>query len=99
MPDRTFDLVLNSDSFPEIPRDVVAGYLRAIARKSRRYFFSINQESEGPMGPHRIPQTVVPRLADEVPALSRVQRFPYWLRRGYVEELYEVGGSPSFSSA
>ena len=74
------------------------GYLREIARKSRRYFYSINQESEGPMGADRIPQTLVPRLADAVPELSRIQRFPYWLRRGYVEELYEVGGRPSPSA-
>jgi hypothetical protein len=87
--DATFDLVLNQDSLPEIPAAEVYDYLQWIAEHAR-YFYSVNQES-CPCLPDGTRQVSVPRLARQVPKLSLVSRHPYWLRRGYVEEFYEVG--------
>ena len=81
------DVVLNQDSFPEIDRDVVIGYLEWIKRNARR-FISINHESKPR---HRLGQQLsVPELIAEVGGLRLKSRNPYWLRKGYVIEVYEV---------
>ncbi|MFO0871097.1 MAG: putative sugar O-methyltransferase [Pirellulales bacterium] len=87
--DQSVDVVLNQDSFPEIHRQIVLDYLAWIQRVSRRYFYSINHES-------RPPSTVggtqlnVPELIGTVTGYRRLSRTPYWLRRGYVAELYRL---------
>ncbi len=90
VPPRSFDLVLNQDSFPEINAAIVRGYLSWIKTASRRYFLSLNHESK-PItiggGSH---QLSVPELVAETGGFHRVSRAPYWLRRGYVAELYRV---------
>jgi hypothetical protein len=87
LPDDSFDLAFNKDSMPEIPEDHVVEYLRQIVRTTRRALLSINQEGEAPAA-DGVRQTVVGRLVARVPGLERRGRFPYWLRRGYVEELF-----------
>jgi hypothetical protein len=37
-------------------------------------------------------QLTVPELIREVSGYRRVSRVPYWLRRGYVAELYAIVG-------
>ncbi len=82
-----FDLVLNQDSFPEINRETVLEYLVWIKQVSRRFFYSINHESRPPAVGDDL-QLNIPELVAEVGGYRRVSRVPYWLRRGYVEELY-----------
>jgi hypothetical protein len=84
-----FDLVLNQDSFPEINRDTVLEYLVWIKKASRQFFCSINHESR-PRSAGGDLQISVPELVGEVGGYRRVSRVPYWLRRGYVEELYTI---------
>jgi hypothetical protein len=80
--DNAFDLTLNQDSFPEIDRDTVFEYLHQIRRNTKHYFLSINQE--------RL-QLVVSQLVAELDdAYDRLYRFPYWVREGYVEELFQI---------
>ena len=86
---RRFDLVLNQDSFPEIHAATVREYLLWVRQVSRGRFLSINHESR-PRSAAGSVQLNVPDLVDEVGGFERVDRFPYWLRRGYVAELYEV---------
>lgn len=88
--EKYFDLTHNQDSFPEIDEDIVKGYLRKIRCNTKEYFLSINQESR--------PQSLVPgksqlnvsNIIESVGGYSRISRFPFWLRRGYLQELYKV---------
>jgi hypothetical protein len=84
-----FDLVLNQDSFPEINRDSVSEYLVWIKKASRQFFYSINHENRPPSAGGDL-QLNIPELIGEVGGYRRVSRVPYWLRKGYVEELYTI---------
>ena len=70
------DLVVNVDSLTEVGREVASGYLRWIMENARR-FWSVNHEAN--------PFTVN-ELLKEFPEAT-VERFPYWMRDGYVEEI------------
>lgn len=92
LPEGSFDLVLNQDSFPEIGRDTVLAYLDWIADHAAA-FLSINHESQGeyPGGRH----LRVLDLVRETGRLELVERIPYWLRKGYVRERYRpVAAAP-----
>ena len=89
VPPNQFDLVLNQDSFPEINRETVVKYLEWIKIVSRQFFYSINHESRPRDGAGNF-QLNVQALIAEAGGYRRVSRVPYWLRRGYVSELYEV---------
>lgn len=85
-----FDLVVNQDSFPEINATIVSNYLSWI-KVSTRSFLSINHESE----PHSVNgalQNNVPELIARVGGFLRRSRQLYWLRKGYVCELYDIVG-------
>ena len=82
-------MVVNQDSFPEIERAFVVDYLRHIRRFAGR-LLSINQEAAAVAAADGRCQHVVSELVDSVGGFVRVSRVPYWLRRGYVEEIYEV---------
>jgi len=92
--DRSVDLVINQDSFPVISRGVVLDYLAAMRRNTSGYFMSINQESRGSAMRAGAVQQVVPELVAECGGFHRIARTQYWIRRGYVEEIYAVGGAP-----
>ena len=83
------DVVVNTDSFPEIDPAFVADYL-ATMRRVTRWFLSINQESAAPGSADGRLQNVVADLVKIDGGFTRVSRAPYWLRRGYVEEIFEV---------
>lgn len=86
-PSKSFGIVVNQDSFPEINPQIVFGYLREIVRTTS-CFLSINQEGQAPgCGPDGL-QNLLPWMANQIPALRRVDRSPFWIRRGYVEEVY-----------
>jgi hypothetical protein len=78
--DETFALVLNADSITEMDGKTAATYFREIARRTT-LFLSINHED-------------YPTRTSELPSKcgikAWVQRHPYWLRKGYVEELYYI---------
>ena len=84
----SFGFVLNQDSLPEIDPSIAKAYLRHIAAENNCYFLSINQEGGAPSGRPDLPQSLVPELIRDVGKLIRLSRHPYWLRKGYVEELY-----------
>jgi len=94
-PQKKYGLVLNQDSFPEIERGVIERYLRDI-RKATKYFLSINNEHQAPLFPGSEGRNlVVPEVIEKVGGFKRVYRFPFWLRKGYVEELYEISPQSS----
>jgi hypothetical protein len=84
--DRPADIVINQDSLPEMGAATMAGYLGAIPAQGARFFLSINQEArvEG--------QGWVHDSCRGLAGMELVYRAPYWLRKGYVEELYRLGG-------
>jgi hypothetical protein len=91
VPDNAFDLTLNQDSFPEIDRETVLEYLRQIRRHTKQYFLSINQEGQAPQTGTQNLQLVISHLVGDLGnTYARVYRFPYWVREGYVEELFQI---------
>jgi hypothetical protein len=73
---RKYDLFVNVDSLTEIPPVVARPYYDAFRRRGKR-LLSINHEFNS----HRVHGD----LWD-----VKHSRFPYWMRRGYVEELYSL---------
>ena len=69
-----YDLVVNVDGFTEMPLAISRGYWRHFKPASRK-FLSMN---------HEVNEYTVAEITQSKPVI----RFPYWLRRGYVEELY-----------
>jgi len=92
-PPTRFDVVLNQDSFPEIAREVVDGYLAWIRAHAER-FVSINHEN-APSGADGARQLNVHELLEGADGFELQQRWPYWLRRGYVVEIYRVRRLPT----
>ncbi len=86
---KRFDLVLNQDSFPEINAETVRAYLERIKLLSRQYLLSINHESRPPSVGDDL-QLNVQEIIVSVGGYRRILRVPYWLRRGYVAELYTI---------
>jgi hypothetical protein len=86
----SFDLILNQDSFPEMEADVVMSYLKRVKINSSRYFLSLNHESRPrSFGPDL--QISVPEMVARAEGYRLLSRQLYWLRKGYVSELYAVG--------
>lgn len=86
----SFDVVLNQDSFPEIHRETVGEYLGWIGKTCTWLLVSINHENKPPRH-DGAPQLSVPEVIQDVGGLTLAQRWPYWLRKGYVVELYRMG--------
>lgn len=77
--DEKFDIVVNMDSFPEFGKAIAIDYVGKIKRVTRK-FLSINHEGES--------YTVRELLIND-PKLVGYTRSPFWLRKGYVEEMFE----------
>jgi len=87
--DRSADWVINTNSLPEMGADTARDYVKSIRRVAKQGFFSINMEAK-PMVYGYGEQNCVPELVAEVGGLRRISRNRYWMRRGYVEEVYRV---------
>jgi len=84
-----FDLVLNQDSFPEMSAATVTDYLHWIGRCCSGSLMSINHESKPAYGAG-LEHVNVPEMTAASGGFELTYRFPYWLRRGYVVELYRI---------
>jgi len=73
------DLVVNVDSLTEMSRSVAEAYWHRI-RAGASAFLSINHERNA---------FTFRDLLDATGHAARTSRTPYWLRRGYVEELVQ----------
>lgn len=87
VPEFHADIVVNQDSFPELPVAEVDRYLTWMTNHAD-YFLSINQEAYSPAA--GIAQVSVPERCAQQPALRREVRERTWVRNGYVEEFYQV---------
>lgn len=90
MYNKQFNLILNQDSFPEIDRKIVLNYLKQIQLLTKNFFLSINQESQHTMMIDERKQHIISNLISEAKGFKKIYRFPYWMRIGYLEELYQV---------
>jgi hypothetical protein len=87
---RSVDLVLNQESLPEIERAKAEEYIAEIERTTRGLFLSINHESAARVGHEGFEHGLVSDLVAKNGGFHRNYRFPTWIRRGHVEELYEL---------
>lgn len=81
-----YDLVINQDSIPEMPPDTAAMYVTRI-REIAPLFYSVNQEAAA-ANTEAFRQGIVPDLVARDGGYRRLSRNPFWLREGYVEEVY-----------
>ncbi len=66
-------------------------YLRQINRTTKQFFLSMNQEGRQPQTVPDNLQLVVPQLISQLEdSYERLYRFRYWVREGYIEELYKI---------
>ena len=79
----SYDLVVNVDSLTELAPEVARLYAEAI-RDRAALFLSINHE-------HQL--FTVRELFNQI-GLTAASRAPYWMRRGYVEEVFPVKRRP-----
>lgn len=89
---RSVDWVINTNSLPEIGGETARNYVRDTARVAREGFYSINMESKTAVLDYG-PQNCVAEMAAEVGGLRRASRHRYWMRYGYVEEVYRPVGT------
>ena len=73
-----FDVIVNVDSLTELGRAVAERYMRRAAELAPT-FWSVNHEAN----PFRVLE-----LHSSLHAYQSVDRRPYWMRAGYVEEVY-----------
>lgn len=88
---RSFDCVVNIDSFPEMGEVVCKRYFDLIADKTTA-LLSINQENGAPLTPDRRGprQVIVAKVLLEDVRYRLKYRFRNWVRKGYSQELYEI---------
>jgi hypothetical protein len=92
-PPGSFDIVVNSDSMPEMGWSTARSYAAAVSRRCKGSFLSVNQEARKPIGERGATHAVVAKVLEDVGGFRRLYRFPFWLRNGYVEELYAIQGT------
>ena len=91
IPNKSISLFINTDSMPEIDDDIAEHYMGLMKEKGSNAFLSINQETQA--------GEAVQDLVEKAGGFRRVYRFPHWMLRGYVEELYELGDRPPVSTS
>ncbi len=77
--ERKYDLIVNVDSLTELDISIAKQYIKKIGQVSD-LFLSINHENNS---------FTINSIWKENFGLNKLYRNPYWLRRGYVEELFE----------
>jgi len=82
-----WDVIINIDSIPEMPFKVGEKYINHIFN-TNKFFISINQESQALAldGQH---QLNCHEICKNFPTHVNKIRFPFWLRTGYVFEIWE----------
>jgi hypothetical protein len=87
LPAQSVDAVINTDSLPEVGAPMARKYVANVCRIAKRFFFSINQEAKAAVESFE-PQQCVAELVEESAGLTCLSRQRYWMRPGYVEEVY-----------
>ncbi len=77
--DKNYNLIINIDSLTELDINISKSYLQKISEVGN-LFLSINHENNS---------FSINTIFKEVSGIKRLFRYPYWVRRGYAEELFE----------
>jgi hypothetical protein len=85
--ERSLDFVVNSDSLPEIGFETALDYITRIIKTLRGLFLSINQEAMA-RNANTGNQNCVNSIVRSVGGLKLMSRSIYWMRQGYVEEVF-----------
>jgi hypothetical protein len=93
-PNSYFELTVNVDSFPEISSEILEEYLHAM-HKNTKLFLSVNQEASQHVAFSGESQLIVHQQIKKVSGFKLMHRHPFWLRKGYAEELYKIEILPS----
>jgi len=88
LPDKSYDIAFNQDSLPEMKNETMDKYLAELPRIAKKYFLSINHE--GCSIHDEFKHGWVHQAIKKHPAFHQLTRSPYWLRDGYVEELFKL---------
>lgn len=84
----SFDIVVNTNSLPEMPTTAARNYVAGIRRVLKDGpFLSINQEAKQQIADLE-PLNCVAELVAAEGGYRRASRHRYWLRPGYAEEVY-----------
>jgi hypothetical protein len=86
-PGTRVDLVVNQDSMPEMPYQTACAYLDVMKTFLRGPFLSVNQEPPEQADSGWGGKSVA-HLTDVIGGYVRFSRAPFFLRLGYVEEIY-----------
>jgi hypothetical protein len=82
LPQKSIHSTLNQDSFPEIADNLLKKYLEVINRVTTDNFISINHETFYPR--------TVNNFVSEWTQFKKIYRSKYWMREGYIEELWKI---------
>lgn len=77
--DYQYDLIINVDSLVELDKKIATNYFNKVS-SSCQFFFSINHENNS---------FSVNDIWESSHSMDKLSRSLYWLRRGYVEELFQ----------
>jgi len=78
----SFRVTINQDSFPEIADNLLEVFFEKIKILTKGYFISINHECCYPR--------TVNNFVNNWTNFRKVYRSKYWIREGYIEELWEI---------
>lgn len=78
----SFKITINQDSFPEIADNLLEVFFEKIKILTKGYFISINHECCYPR--------TVNNFVNNWTNFRKVYRSKYWIREGYIEELWEI---------
>ena len=85
--DQSLEFVINSDSLPEMGYETAVSYIEKIAKALKGVFLSINQEAMA-KNSNAGKQNCVHSIANSVGGLRLLSRSIYWMRQGFVEEVF-----------
>lgn len=77
-----YDLAVNFDSLTEMDTDTMRAYITRICHGGANVFLSVNHEFNA--------VTVNSVLREVLTPNHRIDRTPYWMRRGYVQEIVNL---------
>ena len=84
-----YDLIINHDSFPEMPIDAVVDYVQFAGTCSGGILHSFNHECNAYDRHDTTKQTDIKKIFLNNDSLELIQRERSWVREGYVEEIYK----------
>ncbi len=92
-PEGYFDLCLSHNSIHAMSETAAKSYVLEMPRVSR-LLLSINKEElSAADNQSTLRPLSMPRLVEDHPGFKRTGRHPYWVRPGYVEEVYRMSSS------